>query len=121
MLAGEPFPAALKERFSCVARIAGRRAWYSQCNCDARVHRASFFEAGSQGPPCDPNLPPQNPECSPQGTREASAARLSSSGLLVQWADGRTRRPSAGDLLISVAFPSSYMALIEQAASRRAG
>src|ERR1039457_568002 len=82
MLAGEPFPAALKERFSCVARIAGRRAWYLQCNCDARVHRASFFEAGSQGPPCDSNLPLQNPECSPHAAREASAARLSSSRIL---------------------------------------
>ena len=48
------------------SRIRSRRAWYLQCNCDARFHRASAFEDGSQGPP---NLSPQNPECSPWRTR----------------------------------------------------
>jgi hypothetical protein len=37
--------------------------------------------AGSQGPLCDPNLPPRNSECLPHGAREASAVRLSSSGV----------------------------------------
>ena len=55
--------------------FAGRRAWYLQCNCDARFHRASFFEDGSQGPPCDPNLPPSQLRMLAVDAREASAAQ----------------------------------------------
>src|SRR5215469_6171798 len=38
-----------------------------------------LFRNDSQGPPCDRNLPLLHPECSPNGPREASADRLSSS------------------------------------------
>ena len=57
-----------------------RRAWYSACNYDARVPRASFYEDGSQGPPCDPNISLYLQTLNHR-TREASAARLRSSGV----------------------------------------
>src|ERR1700730_10366781 len=61
-------------------RLGTTSLWYFERNYDAGVPPASFFEDGSQGPPCDPNLSQPLGKHRSFTSREASAAgRLRSS------------------------------------------
>src|ERR1700730_4926029 len=64
-------------------RLGTTSLWYFERNYDAGVPPASFFEDGSQGPPCDPNLSQPLGKHRSFTSREASAAgRLRSSRLV---------------------------------------
>src|SRR3954452_18989895 len=67
-------PAVCRNTWRTPLLLGGDAELYPWSNYDAGVPSASFCVVGSQGPPCDPTLPPVGAESPPLTPRVASAA-----------------------------------------------